>query len=152
MMEIVEGTPHDIASIMPVMNDAFEADYGEAWTAAQCLAALSVPGSQLLLARSDDGIVTGFAMTRWVLDEEELLMIGVGRKWRNNNIASLLLNEIRKKAIAANRSKLFLEVREDNPARQFYEKSGFSSIRIRKEYYVGKDGKHRNAVTMQVNL
>jgi ribosomal-protein-alanine N-acetyltransferase len=40
-------------------------------------------------------------------------------------------------------------MRTDNPARQLYDQMGFSIVGRRPDYYRGKDGKLRDAVTMQ---
>ena len=152
MIEIIHGTPDDVAAIMPVMNDAFDPEFGEAWSAAQCLSALSMPCSQLFLAKSNDDAVVGFAISRWVMDEEELLMIGVLSEFRKQRVASSLLDKIRNDATFCGRIKIFLEVREDNSARNFYHNYGFSEIGRRRGYYTGRDGKTRDAVTMHILL
>lgn len=151
MISIAEGDAADIASIMPVMDDAFDPLFGESWTAAQCLSALAMPDCRLLIAKSDDG-VAGFTMSRWVLDLEELLMIGVARTWQRQNIGSILLDAIVEQAKEAGRTKLFLEVRDGNPAHDFYRASGFQPIGRRKQYYRGADGFRPDAITMAMDL
>lgn len=151
MIEIVEGDASDIAAIIPIMEDAFDPRFGEAWTAAQCLSAMAIPGCRLLLARTADE-TTGFALSRWVLDSEELLMIGVASQWQRRNIGSLLLAEIVSKAREEQRSQLFLEVRDGNSANGFYSRFGFRPIGQRKQYYKGPDGIRPDAITMAFDL
>lgn len=151
MIEIVEGDATDIAAIMPIMNDAFDPAFGEAWSAAQCLSALAMPDCRLLMAKDADE-VCGFAMSRWVLDTEELLMIGVAHKYQRQNIGSLLLQEVLKIAREAGRAQVFLEVRDGNPAHRFYEQFGFAPIGRRKNYYRGTDGARPDAITMSFVL
>ncbi len=151
MIDIVEGDAADIASIMPVMDDAFDPLFGESWTAAQCLSALAMPDCRLLIAKERD-VVAGFTMTRWVLDMEELLMIGVAKAWQRQNIGSILLSEIVDHAREQGRIKLFLEVRDGNPAHDFYRASGFEPIGRRKQYYRGANGFRPDAITMAINL
>lgn len=151
MINIVEGDAADIASFMPVMKDAFDPAFGESWTASQCLSALAMPDCRLLIAKSGD-IVAGFTMSRWVLDMEELLMIGVSKAWQRQNIGSMLLTEIVDYAREAGRAKLFLEVRDGNPAHDFYRASGFQPIGRRKQYYRGADGFRPDAITMAMDL
>lgn len=151
MISIAEGDPADIASIMPVMDDAFDPAFGESWTAAQCLSALAMPDCRLLIARADD-VVAGFTMSRWVLDMEELLMIGVAQAWQRRNIGSMLLDAIIDHARSDGRMKLFLEVREGNVAHAFYRASGFQPIGRRKQYYRGTNGFRSDAITMAINL
>lgn len=147
-MPIEKAGAGAIASIMPVMNTAFDPVFGEAWTAAQCLSALAMPGSQLLIARTNAGAVAGFALSRWILEEEELLMIGVAPEFQRLGFATRLLDEIVSRARSEDRSLLFLEVRDGNKARLFYEKSGFLEVGRRKDYYHGTDNSRHDAITM----
>jgi [ribosomal protein S18]-alanine N-acetyltransferase len=151
MITIIEGDATDIASIMPVMNDAFDPVFGEAWSAAQCLSALAMPDCRLLIAKMENS-VAGFAMSRWVLDIEELLMIGITKSRQRKNIGSILLSTIIRNAKNENRLKLFLEVRDGNIAHDFYLASGFTAIGRRKQYYRGSNGVRPDAITMVMDL
>ena len=151
MIHVVDGDAGDISAMMTIMDDAFDPRFGEAWTAAQCLSTLVLPDCQLLLAKDGDDIC-GFAMSRWVLDHEELLMIGVARRIQGRHVGKLLLSETINRARNAGRSKLFLEVRDGNEAHAFYLKSGFSSIGRRKNYYKNSDGISPDAITMGLDL
>lgn len=151
MIEIVVGDARDVATIMPIMADAFDPAYGEAWTAAQCLTTLVLPGCQLLLARDGDE-VCGFAITRWVLDNEELLMIGVAPQYQRQKVGASLLKDVARRAKGANRTILFLEVRDGNPAYDFYCQSGFTPIGRRKNYYKSTIGTSPDAITMSLDL
>lgn len=150
-MQIHVGNAHDIASIMPVMDSAFDPAFGEAWTAAQCLSTLSLCGAQLLLAKKDNA-VTGFALSRWVGDEEELLLIGVLPANRRNRVGQLLIDSLLQKSSDANRKVVFLEVRHGNTAEHFYHSFGFRSIGRRPSYYRSKDGQYCDAITMALNF
>ena len=147
MIEVTEGDASDIAAIMPIMEDAFDPAFGEAWTSAQCLSALAMPDCRLLLAK-DDSVICGFAMSRWVLDTEELLMIGVARCRQRQNVGTLLLAETISLARQEGRTQLFLEVRDGNHAHDFYTDIGFKPIGRRKNYYKGSDGNRPDAITM----
>lgn len=151
MIEIVHGDASDIATIMPIMRDSFDPSFGEAWTAAQCLSALAMPDCRLLIAKSGDAIL-GFSISRWVLDTEELLMIGVVKDRQRQKIGSSLLLETIKNATNENRSQLFLECRDGNGAIQFYNKIGFAPIGRRKNYYNSIDGLRPDAITMSYIL
>lgn len=151
MIGVVEGDAGDIAAMMHVMHDAFDPQFGEAWTAAQCLSTLVLPDCQLLLAKDGES-VCGFAMSRWVFDHQELLMIGVARRLQGQNIGKLLLSETIQRAREAGRTKIFLEVRDGNKAYDFYLKSGFTTIGRRKNYYKNADGISPDAITMLLEL
>ncbi len=147
MLEIIHGDARDIAGVMTVMNDAFDPRFGEAWTAAQCIALLALPHNRLFLAKVN-GVTAGFAMSRWVLDEEELLMIAVASTHQRQNIGGQLLQSVRDGARNGGRKKLFLEVRENNKAHMFYLGQGFEEVGRRKSYYRGNSGRNFDAITM----
>jgi len=151
MICVVQGDATDVSSIMPIMSDAFDPRFGEAWTAAQCLSTLVLPDCQLLLAKDGDD-VCGFAITRWVFEHEELLMIGVTRSRQRQQLGQTLLNEVINRGQMAGREKLFLEVRDGNPAHYFYLKSGFAPIGRRKNYYKSAEGISPDAITMGIDL
>lgn len=151
MIEIVEGDARDIASIMPIMTDAFDPAFGEAWTSAQCLSALAIPGSRMLLAKSGSS-VCGFTISRWVLDSEELLMIGVSKSMQRMAVGSTLLDEVVRLARAEGRIQIFLEVRDGNPAHEFYANYEFLPIGRRKQYYKGINGDRLDAITMTLRI
>jgi len=151
LIEIIEGDARDIAAIMPVMQSAFDPRYGEAWTAAQCLSLLAMPGSCLYLALVDQA-VAGFALTRWVADEEELLLIAVAPQLRRQGIASRLVDHVIKSARTALRQIVFIEVRENNPAIAFYTEIGFEQVGRRTAYYTGAEGQRFDALTMKLQI
>jgi [ribosomal protein S18]-alanine N-acetyltransferase len=148
---ISQGDARDIASIMPVMLAAFDPDYGEAWTASQCLSVMSLPGAQLHIAMMDVSVV-GFALTRGVVDEEELLLIAVQPTLKRNGIATSLVGQVVAAAKALERTSLFIEVRMNNPAIDFYRRLGFRPIGLRTAYYSGPGGKRFDATTMHLPI
>ena len=150
-VDVTEGDARDIAFIMPIMQTAFDPDFTEAWTGAQCLSALAIPGSRLLIARCE-GLVAGFALSRWVLESEELLMIGVDIDHQRKGVGSALLSEMILRARQAKREQLFLEVRDGNAAYNLYYNVGFLPIGRRKQYYKGTNGQSSDAITMAFTL
>jgi ribosomal-protein-alanine N-acetyltransferase len=75
----------DIDRIMAVMQAAFEPRYGEAWTRAQVDSTLVLGNCHYVLideqghAPAPGVTAAGFALTRAILDEEELLLFAVAR-------------------------------------------------------------------------
>jgi ribosomal-protein-alanine N-acetyltransferase len=151
MIEVVEGNGTDVATIMPVMDAAFDPRFGEAWTAAQCLSTLAIPGSRLLIARQN-GQALGFALSRWAIDEEELLLIGVDPACRRQGVGRHLINALLNNAKLSNHVSIFLEVRNGNSAQVFYDEMGFIPIGRRPDYYKGSDGSRHDSITMQLKL
>jgi [ribosomal protein S18]-alanine N-acetyltransferase len=151
MIEVVEGSGHDVSAIMPVMTSAFDPLFGEAWTATQCLSTLAMPGGMLLCAR-DGAAILGFTLSRWVADEEELLLIAVSHGARRNGVGRALIMALADNARQFGRMQLFLEVRDGNPAMAFYQQMGFCPIGRRSGYYKAKDGSLHDSITMSLKL
>ncbi len=147
-----------LGPVMQVMRQAFDPLYGEAWNHSQTRSMLAMPLTHLLLAETiaenpdAAGAPVGFAMTRRVADEEELLLIAVSPDWRQLGAGSALLNQVIENAREAGVSRLHLEMRSNNPAMHLYSKFGFAPIGLRKDYYRGSDNRHYDAVTMAIIL
>lgn len=140
------GTAYDLADVMAVMKHAFLPAFGEAWTAAQCSGILGMPGTELLIARVDDS-PAGFALTRSILDEAELLLLAVHPDFARHGIGRGLLLSAMDAARDLGVSTMNLEVRADNPAVALYDSVGFLQVGIRRGYYRGNDGRVRDALT-----
>ena len=151
MIEVLQGSGLDVSAIMPVMHDAFDPEFGEAWTAVQCLSTLAMPGGQLLIAKSD-GEVVGFALSRGVIDEEELLLIGALPSARRQGVGRQLIASLKQACAVLGRSTLFLEVRDGNNAYAFYVSMGFESIGRRPGYYKSNHGSRSDSLTMALAL
>jgi ribosomal-protein-alanine N-acetyltransferase len=149
-VEVTLHGPDGLDCAMTVMNSAFDARFGEAWTAAQCLGILSMPGAQLLVARNPD--VAGFALLRIVADEAELMLLAVRPEFRRSGIGSALLKSSMQTASDAGAVHYFLEVRSDNPAIALYENCGLVNVGVRPHYYRGSDGVRRDALTYRKSL
>ncbi|HWW65046.1 MAG TPA: ribosomal protein S18-alanine N-acetyltransferase [Sphingomonadaceae bacterium] len=145
------GDSKDIAAVADVIDEAFDAAYGEAWTAAQCLGILGLPGVWLTLAEVD-GAVAGFALARVIVDEAELLLIGVKPGQRRAGIGGALLDHCADMARERRAKRLYLEVRNGNKAAILYERAGFSQIGRRPAYYRGKDGAVYDALSLVISL
>ncbi len=137
----------DLDRIMPVMNSAFDPEFGEAWTLPQCRGLFSLPGS-ILLALSNAEEICGFAIVRTVVDEAELMLFAVRPQSQGQGAGAMLISHV----IAECRNKgikhIHLEVRESNPAIRFYTKHGFKKTGVRPGYYKSVLGKSFDAVTL----
>lgn len=131
----------DLDAIMQVMEAAFDPRYGEAWTRRQVSDALVLPGTYYLLAGPDGegpalgGANAGFTLSRGVLDEEELLLVAVHPDWRGRGVGARLMRRFMAAARDRGMTKLFLEMREGNPAETLYRELGFVPIGRRAKYY-----------------
>ena len=131
----------DIDRIMAVMQAAFDPAYGEAWTRAQVSDALVLPNTHYMLAGADGSEpaetapTVGFTLSRGAADEEELLLIAVSPDYRGLGVGATLLERYIDAARARGKTRLFLEMREGNPAESLYLRAGFERIGRRRNYY-----------------
>ena len=145
--------PDDLDRIMGVMETAFDPEFGEAWTRQQVGDALTFPNTYYLLAGADgnepnDGKdAAGFVLSRGAADEEELLLIGVDPRHRGRGIGTRLLERFVAAARSRGASRLFLEMRDGNPAESLYRRHGFESVGRRRAYYRRGTGAARDAIT-----
>lgn len=148
-MSTIADDPVD--AIMQVMESAFDPAFGEAWTRRQISDALVLPSTHYLLARptgaSESGGVAGFILSRHVLDEEEVLLIAIAPQFRRRGIGRQLLTKFIEQAKSRGVCRVFLEMRDGNPAEGLYSEVGFERIGLRKGYYRGAIGGPIDAIT-----
>ena len=96
--------------------------------------------------------IIGFAICQTVLDEATLFNVAIVPSYQGNGLGKLLLNELIARLKEKGVQTLWLEVRESNPARFWYEKIGFNEVDIRKNYYPKPSGGRENAVVMACYL
>ena len=143
----------DLDQIMAVMEAAFDPAYGEAWTRPQVEDALILPNTHYLLAGPDGRALregsqaAGFVLSRGAADEEELLLIAVDPRHRGRGIGTALLERFIAEAGARGAVRLFLEMREGNPADSLYRRHGFANIGRRRAYYRRGSGAALDAIT-----
>ncbi len=81
-------------------------------------------------------VVVGYISVFFVLDEAYINNIAVLEKFRNQKIASKLIQKVLEHCAGSNSSFISLEVRESNLAAiKLYEKFDFKKVTIRKDYY-----------------
>jgi ribosomal-protein-alanine N-acetyltransferase len=151
LVELREGGSQDLSSVNTIMQDAFDARYGEAWTSAQCLGMLSLPGVWLVLA-SIDGRDAGFALARIIADEAELLLLATRPAARRRGVAGALLRAVIEEARGRGVTRIHLEVRSGNDAVWLYRREGFEKVGERREYYRGRNGQLFDAHTFARDL
>ena len=150
---IEPGTSEDLNAVMEVMLRAFGDTYGEAWTRSQLAGILPMAGVSLTLARlSGGGSILGFALSRTVAQESELLLIAVLPQFHRSGIGAMLLDHFVDAAKRDEVAKVHLEVRDGNPAIAMYLASGFQPVGRRRDYYLGADGTRYDAVTLACEI
>lgn len=82
----------------------------------------------------------GFIVYRIVLDEAEIITIGVNPEMRRQGIASAMIGIIEKNIKNQGVKKIFLEVAANNiPGQKLYKNHGFNRVGLRPKYYDGID-------------
>ena len=82
----------------------------------------------------------GFIVWRTVIDEAEIITIGVHPDARGSGIAIAMLDIMENEAKKSGAKKIFLEVSAENaPAISLYKKCGFVQNGMRPRYYDGID-------------
>ena len=127
-----------------------QAVQGYPWTRGNFIDALS----HGYVCRVDEqgGEICGYAVLRPVLDEAELLNIGVAAAHQRKGLGHLILREMLGVALEKNMRRVFLEVRPTNTAAlALYRSAGFIEIGVRRGYYQNENGSE-DAVTMACEL
>jgi len=115
------------------------------WSPAEFTALLATPGcfGHVLVDGGDDRLVDGgddrpcgLILVRVAADEAEILTIGVAPELRRRGGAARLLERALVECTARGVRALYLDVADDNePARRFYARRGFSEVGARPSYY-----------------
>ncbi len=101
----------------------------------------SVPGVFILCPSNREGATiggpVGFIIARWLGDECEIMSIGVHPQYRRRGLGRMLLETLRRTALAHGKTSWILEVREYNTAAlSLYQSVGFVEVGRRRGYYV----------------
>ena len=96
--------------------------------------------------------IRGYVILMPVVDEAELLTIGVAAAQQRKGLGRAMLLEMLKVARAKNMRRVLLEVRPSNPAAiALYKSAGFSEIGVRRAYYQNTNGSE-DALVMACEL
>jgi ribosomal-protein-alanine N-acetyltransferase len=129
------ATLADLSGIIALERDSHSAAHWPEPTYRRMFAADSALRI-VLVVEDHDAAVRGFAIARVVGEEGEIENIVVDHKRQNQGWGTGLLLRMIERARSRNVSRLFLEVRESNPAaRALYEKCGFALSGRRRAYY-----------------
>lgn len=148
--------------VMAVMEAAFDPAWREAWNRRQVDDALAMPNTfafvidpaarLMQFPAPPNGIAAGFLLARYAPGEAELLLIGVRPEMRGHGLGERLIAELRAHAGMHDVQRIFLEMRENNPAAGLYRKVGFEPIGRRRAYYLLADGSRMDAITYGLSI
>ena len=139
---------------MPVLASLYGASFDEPYPESAAVSLLRIPGAWCYLAFDGaESMPVGFAITRIILDEAELLSIGALPGARRRGVAMALLDASLAEVRNAGAKTVHLEVSEDNPgAAKLYRKLGFCVTGRRPNYYRRADRRRVAAILMTANL
>lgn len=114
-----------------------KAAYGEHhWSKDSFYEELSNKLAHYSCAIKSDGEIVGFSGIWHIIDEAHITNIAVNPKFKKQKIGETLLKNMIDECYKSMIKYITLEVRESNiPAIKLYEKYGFKSLGVRKNYY-----------------
>ena len=99
-----------------------------------------------------EGNAVGFLLSSFVLDEAQLLLIGVSPDWQGVGVGGQLLKELINRSRDQGQKLIYLEVRSGNErAIRLYRSLGFIDIGVRRDYYPGLVGRE-DAIVMSLQI
>jgi ribosomal-protein-alanine N-acetyltransferase len=134
--------------VLVIMGLSFDKQYGEAWNRAQLESMLTMPHTRLWTAYSHHDRLIGFSVVRTIAQEAEIMLIAIAPEFQRKSTGSEMLKTITTQSKNDGVTHIFLEVRSNNHALQFYKKIGFQQIGLRKDYYKGKENIRYDALTL----
>ena len=143
----------DLDRIMSVMEVAFDPHWGEAWNRRQVGDSLVLPHTHYRLIcpagawPEEDADAAGFYLARNLAGEEELLLFAIVPAMRGRGLGRKLLAQFKRDADRRGAHRLFLEMRDNNPAERLYRAAGFAPSGRRPAYYRLNDGTRLDAIT-----
>ena len=137
----------DIESVAAIHSACFD----DAWSEDMIRRVLATTGAFGLVAReSADSPIVAFALCRIIVDECELLSLGVAPGRQRHGIGAALLDAAIARAAALRTRYFFLEVGEFNTAaRRLYQSRGLTVVGRREDYYALPGGGAMDALTMR---
>jgi ribosomal-protein-alanine N-acetyltransferase len=134
-LKIEKMTLKDLESI----KDILISDFDDFWNYDVLKEELECENSYFVIAKSLNNEIVGFACSKNILDEADIMNIVVKKSLRHNGIGSMLLENLISYSKTLNLKTITLEVNENNlSAIHLYDKFSFDHIGIRKKYYDGK--------------
>ncbi len=120
--------------------------FSDPWSLESMRYELEKNPAAIYIVAEDEGRIAGYAGLWWITDEGHITNVAVRPEYRGRGIASEIIRTLLEFTEEEGIRDFTLEVRESNiPARNLYEKYGFTVEGVRKGYY--RDNKE-NALIM----
>jgi ribosomal-protein-alanine N-acetyltransferase len=124
--------------------------FGDPWSRGMFNVHLSSAEGDVFLVADDSRGILGYAITRTVEGESELLNIAVTPDTRGQGVGARLLDAMIERSRESGGTEMWLEVRESNAsARALYDSRGFVTVGVRKRYY---DAPREDALVLRAAL
>ena len=131
-MNIVSANRRHLDEIAAIENSTFS----DPWSMETLRRELENPIALFLVCEKENGEVAGYISAETVVGEMYIGNLAVRQDCRRQGIGSLLLQEMVREAQKMRCEFVTLEVRVSNtPARNLYERFGFSCLGERRDYY-----------------
>lgn len=142
-----EATMKDAPDLAAIHATGFE----RGWDAIEFERLIAERGSLCHVARPGGrGVAIGFALSRVIADEAEILTVAVLPKARGAGLAKAILRIHLARLAARGARAVFLEVADDNRAAiRLYQSLGFTEIGRRAGYYSRRGGPPATAIVMR---
>jgi ribosomal-protein-alanine N-acetyltransferase len=139
--------PADAPALAAIHATGFE----RGWDVHEFERMIADPAVVAHLARpGGKGTPTGFALSRVVADEAEILTVAVKPSARGKGLGKLILRPHFGALAARGARSIFLEVAQDNePAIRLYQAYGFAEVGRRAGYYRRANGHAATAIVMR---
>lgn len=130
-MMIREMTPADLSEVVEIEQQLFT----QPWSRQGFLSSLQQQDTLYLVAQQD-GKVAGYCGLLQSFDEADITNVAVHPEYRRLGIACQMLEQLMEQGGTRGIQRYTLEVRVSNTAAvKLYQKLGFASVGIRKNFY-----------------
>ncbi len=149
--KICHATANDVERLSSLHCSLFQ----DGWSTRDFTTFINNDKDLVLVSRNKEtDHVVGFIVVRMVLDEAEILTIGISEDYQRSGAGIKLYGELEEILIKKNVATLFLELRRSNHAAAgLYKKAGFKLVAMRKDYYRSLSGaKREDALVMKKGL
>ncbi|MEI7941929.1 MAG: ribosomal protein S18-alanine N-acetyltransferase [Candidatus Riflemargulisbacteria bacterium] len=143
MIKLQKAQSKDVAFLVDLHKETI----GSSWNEEDLCDAIQKSDKNVYLITEDDSSV-GYIMVDVLSPEAEIINIAVMSEKQARKIGSFALDILMKELLVQGIESVFLEVRENSKAVNFYKNHNFEVIGLRRQYYSNGE----NALRMQRKL
>lgn len=137
----------DLAAVTAIESDIYEFP----WSRGNFVDSLAAGYEAWIFER--DGLVIGYAVMMWAVDEVHLLNLSIARVNQGQGLGAAALTWLLNELAARKARSIYLEVRPSNPvARRLYAGHGFRQIGQRRRYYPATGNSREDAYVLMREL